>query len=105
MYTQIWNKYIPVIRILLKRTAQQGDQLLDLNRMDFERAGSARKSGYKFSIEFVNGKVANVISNLPLAPDLAQSLLDDNVIRDILQNKDYTISLNTKFQLSIKVKV
>lgn len=101
MYTQIWNKYIPVIRILLKRTPQ-GDQVLTLNRIDFERAGSARKAGYKFSIEFSKGKVSNVISNVLLAPELAQAMLDDNVIKDLLLNNDYIVSLNTKFQLTLK---
>jgi hypothetical protein len=101
MYTQIWNKYIPVIRILLKRTAQ-GDQVLSLNRIDFERAGSARKAGYKFSIEFSKGKVSNVISNIPLAPELAQAMLEDAVIKDLLLANDFIVSLNTKFQLTMK---
>jgi hypothetical protein len=101
MYTQIWGKYVPVIRILLKRT-QQGDQVLDLNRIDFERAGSARKAGYKFSIEFNNGKVSNVISGIPLAADLATAMQDDPAIKALLQANNYTVSLNTKFQLTLK---
>jgi hypothetical protein len=102
MQTQIWNKYLPVIKILLKRAAQ-GDQVLDLNRIDFERAGSGRKAGYKFTIEFINGKVGNVISNIPLAPELAAAMLEDANIKAILQAGDYTVSLNTKFQLLLKL--
>jgi hypothetical protein len=101
MYTQIWTKYLPVIRILLKRTTQ-GDQVLDLNRIDFERAGTARKAGYKFAIEFRRGKVANVISNILLAPELAQVMQEDAVIKSLLQSNDYIVSLNTKFQLTLK---
>ncbi|NCI48246.1 hypothetical protein [Sediminibacterium soli] len=85
----------------MKRTAQ-GDQVLDLNRIDFERAGSARKAGYKFSIEFTNGKVANVISNLPMAPELAVAMQDDPVIRDLISSNNYVVSLNTRYQLSLK---
>ena len=62
MYAQIWTKYLPIIRILLKRT-KQDNQVLDLNRIDFERMGTGRKAGYKFTIEFKNGKVANLISS------------------------------------------
>jgi hypothetical protein len=102
MHTQIWNKYLPVIKILLKRAAQ-GDQVLDLNRIDFERAGSGRKAGYKFTIEFINGKVGNVISNVPLAPELAVAMLEDPNIKAVLQAGDYTVSLNTKFQLILKL--
>ena len=101
MYTQIWNKYLPVIKILLKRSVQ-GVQTLDLNRIDFERAGSGRKAGYKFSIEFVRGKVANVISGSQLASELATAMLEDANIRLLLQSHNYIVSLNTKFQLTLK---
>ena len=78
MYTHIWNKYLPVIRILLKKSAT-GNQTLDLNRIDFERDGSARKAGYKFNIEFEDGKVANVISGSDLASHLSIVMLEDAI--------------------------
>ena len=101
MYTSIWRKYMPIIKILLKRSAN-GDQTLDLNRVDFERAGSGRKAGYKFSIELNNGKVRNIISGSPLALNLASVILEDETNMDILRNNHYLISLNTKFQLITK---
>ncbi len=101
MYTAIWNKYLPIIRILLKRSLAN-DQTLDLNRIDFERAGIGRKAGYKFTIEFRKGRVSNIISNLPLAGELATILQADDVIKNILLSNDYDFSLNTKFQLGIK---
>lgn len=101
MYTQVWTKYTPIIRILLKKSASS-EQTLDLNRIDFERAGSGRKAGYKFTIEFRKGRVSNLISSSPLATTLASILTQDAVIKDLLQKNDYDISLNTKFQLHIK---
>lgn len=101
MYTQIWSKYLPIIKILLKRAAN-GDQTLDLNRIDFERAGSGRKAGYKFTIEFTKGRVANIISGSALASDLAFVMLEDVNIKTILLDKHFLVSLNTKFQLSLK---
>ncbi len=101
MYTHIWLKYLPIIKILMKRSAS-GSQHLDLNRIDFERAGTGRKSGYKFTIELTNGRVANVISNSPLAPDLATVILQDDAIKTLLATNNYHVSLNTKFQLTIK---
>ena len=101
MYTQIWSKYLPIIKILLKRTVN-GDQVLDLNRIDFERAGSGRKAGYKFSIEFTKGRVANIISGSALASDLASVMLEDANIKVLLLANHYVVSLNTKFQLSLK---
>jgi len=101
MYTQLWSKYLPIIKILLKRTAN-GDQVLDLNRIDFERAGSGRKAGYKFNIEFNKGRVANIISGSALASDLAFVMLEDVNVKTILLENHFTVSLNTKFQLSLK---
>jgi hypothetical protein len=101
MYTQVWTKYLPIIRILMKRSLT-GEQSLDMNRIDFERAGSGRKAGYKFTIEFRKGRVSNLISSSPLASNLSTVLLQDPVVKDLFQKNDYDISLNTKFQLHIK---
>ena len=78
------------------------EQVLDLNRIDFERAGTGRKAGYKFKIEFTDGKVSNVISGSTLAMHLAQVILEDDAAQQILNEHNFEISLNTKFQLTIK---
>ncbi len=101
MYTNVWNKYLPIIRILLKKSAN-ADQNLDLNLSDFERAGIARKSGYKFNIVFSKGRVDNVIIASPLASNLASVLLSDPVIKELFMNNDYHVNMNTKFQLTMK---
>ncbi|MDQ6843698.1 MAG: hypothetical protein M3Z92_04990 [Bacteroidota bacterium] len=101
MYNHIWKKYLPIIKILMKKSASE-DQVLDLNRVDFERAGTGRKAGYKFTIEFTDGKVGNVISGSTLAMHLASVVLEDDGAKQILQENNYEVSLNTKFQLSIK---
>jgi hypothetical protein len=100
MYTQIWNKYLPVIKILLKK-AKVSNQTLNLNRMDFEKVGILRKAGYKFNIELSKGRLNNVISSVPFARDLAEVLLGDAVVKELLKDSDYQISMNTKYQLSI----
>lgn len=101
MYNHIWKKYLPIIRILMKKSISE-DQVLDLNRIDFERAGTGRKAGYKFKIEFTDGKVGNVISGSTLAMHLAQVILEDEDAKQILAEHDFEVSLNTKFQLTIK---
>src|SRR2546428_6606625 len=98
MYNQVWKKYLPIINIQLKRSASE-ERITDLNRMDFERAGIGRKTGYKFTIQLTNGRVSNVISGSPLAMNLAAILLDDENTKKILKDHTYEISMNTKFQL------
>jgi hypothetical protein len=101
MYNHIWKKYLPIIKILMKKSGTE-NQVLDLNRVDFERAGTGRKAGYKFTIEFTDGKVSNVISGSALAMHLAAVIMDDDSARQILKENNYEVSLNTKFQLAIK---
>lgn len=101
MYNHVWKKYLPFINIQLKRSSN-GDQVMDLNQIDFERAGSGRKGGYKFTIEFKEGRVSNMISNSPLAANLAAVMLESDATKQILRNGHYIISLNTKFQLITK---
>jgi hypothetical protein len=102
MYIQTWNKYLPIIKILLKRSVT-GEQSLSLNIPDFEKAGAGRKTGYKFNIQFSKGRVDNVISASPIAKDLATVLLQDKAVKELFIQNDYHVSMNTKFQLGIKL--
>jgi hypothetical protein len=101
MVSNIWSKYLPVIKILLKRS-KQGEQKLAINQTDFQRAGLARKTGNKFSIIFKNGKVENVVITSPVAAELAASLLHDETTKALLQQHDYRIAMDTKYQLHIE---
>ena len=91
MYTNVWAKYLPVIRIVLKRSLV-AEQILSLNAPDFERAGLSRKSGYKFLLKFREGRIDNVIVDLPLASSLASTLLHDKVVKDLFSNTNFTLA-------------
>ncbi len=101
MSTTVWNKYLPVIRIVLKKSLA-GDQQLALNAPDFERAGYKRKQGYKFLVELKDGRLRNVLVDTPIASSLASTLLDDKTINELTTGNEFHISMNTKYQLTIK---
>ena len=101
MFTNVWVKYLPVLRIVLKRSLA-AEQQFALNAPDFERAGHKRKSGYKFLIKLKDGRLSNVIVDAPVASSLATTLLEDKVIREMIDEKEFHISMNTKYQLTIK---
>ncbi|HEX8315294.1 MAG TPA: hypothetical protein VF609_09885 [Flavisolibacter sp.] len=101
MFTNVWVKYLPVLRIVLKRSLA-AEQQFALNAPDFERAGHKRKSGYKFLIKLKDGRLSNVIVDAPVASSLASTLLDDKVIREMINVNEFHISMNTKYQLTIK---
>jgi hypothetical protein len=100
MYTQVWMKFLPVIRIMLKR-AVASPQLLKLNRTDFDKAGGGKKVGFRFSIELTNAKVQNKVTSL-IAKDLITILQQDAAAAAILSGKDYELDLNPKCELSIR---
>jgi hypothetical protein len=78
------------------------EQVLALNVPDFERAGIKRKSGYKFSFGLKEGKLKNVIIDLPLASSLAAVLLEDTVINELIQTNEFYIALSPKYELTIR---
>ena len=101
MYTNVWSKYLPIIRIVMKRSLA-AEQMLALNAPDFERAGMKRKSGYKFSFNLKEGKLKNVIIDLPLASSLASVLLEDKAIGELIRTNEIHISLSPKYELTIR---
>jgi len=101
MYRNVWSKYLPIIRIVMKR-ALVAEQILTLNAPDFERAGVKRKSGYKFSFNLKGGKLQNVIVELPLASSLAAVLLEDEAVCEFTRTNEFYFALNTKYQLTIR---
>lgn len=101
MYINVWSKYLPIIRIVMKRSLV-AEQVLALNAPDFERAGMRRKSGYKFSFGLKEGKLKNVIIDLPLASNLATVLLEDKVVNELIQTNEFYISLSPKYELTIR---
>jgi hypothetical protein len=103
MYTQVWSKYLPIIKILLKKAAA-ADQELTLNRIDFEKLGIARKAGYKFTILFENGKASNTIGSSQLARDLVTVLTENNDVKYLLKFNTYELTLTPKFLLQITNK-
>ena len=101
MYTYTWKKYLPVIRLLLKKTASSGDQSISLNRTDFEKTTKLRKPSCTFSVEIVKGKLRPL--NPPVAArDLLEILLQDSVTEELLRRQHFGLTFSSDFQLSIK---
>lgn len=101
MITNAWIKYLPVLRIVLKRSLT-AEQQFALNAPDFGRAGFTRKSGYKFLLKIKDGRLSNVIIDTPIASMLATTLLDDKAVCGLLSTNEFHISLNPKYELTVK---
>jgi hypothetical protein len=100
-YLTTWKRYMPVIRLHLKKSLNE-DQQFKLNITDFESAGDRGKSGYTFNITMENGKVINNISGSAVARDLYEAIKTDEAVKALLQDKSVKISVGKSFMLSIK---
>jgi len=101
MYTNIWAKYLPVLRIVIKRSLN-AEQKFALNASDFVKAGYNRKSGYKFLIKIKDGRLNNVLVDMPVASSLVSTLLSDEAIKETIKEEEFHISMNSKYELTIK---
>jgi hypothetical protein len=102
MFTQTWKKYLPVIAILIKRSAS-GDQTMRLNNTDFERAAGGRKIKFSFSHLQVNkGRINTQIKQAAVAKELASVLQEDEAIKKLLVDQWLEFALSNDFTLTIK---
>lgn len=103
MFSQAWNKYLPIIKILMKRSATGGTQTLDMNKTDFERAAGGRKAKFTFNVTLHKGRIQNATSPPPpVVKELATILQEDQMTRVLVRQYDYDFSMNAAFQLTIK---
>jgi len=100
-FFQTWIKYIPIIRILLKRSARE-DQKLEMNSIDFTRATGGRKVKFDFSFSLLNGKLENLELPTPLGRGLLDALQDDKVCKELVKTSHIQFSMNKNFELTIK---
>jgi len=102
MFIQTWKKYLPVIILLMKRS-DKGEQILNMNATDFQRAAGGKKMKLTFSdLKLKNGRSNLDIKQAALATDLTSLLLQDNKSRLMMQSQVYEFSMNSEFQLLIK---
>ena len=100
-YITTWKKYLPVIRLHLKKSLNE-EQQFKLNIQDFESAGDRAKSGYTFNLQMENGKVINNIGGSAVARDLFEVLKSDDGVKALLQDRSVKISVGKSFMLTIK---
>lgn len=100
MYTYTWRKYLPLIRLLLKKSAT-GTQSVALNQVDFLKYSKTRKPSLTFSIEVNEGKYS--VLKLPsIAAELLEILNEDQVTKGIIRSGHYTFTLGKNCQLVIE---
>lgn len=100
MYTRVWNKFLPAVRIILKRSVA-ADQVMQLDKLDFSKAGGGKKAGFSFVVTFRNGKVQGRPASA-IATDMITVLQADDKTMDILRGNEFEFEFTPKCELSIR---
>ena len=101
MFVPTWNKYLPVLKILLKRSVN-GDQTLTMNASDFQRAAGGRKIKFSFSIAIHKGRLQTMDNPPPIAREFFTVLQQDQIINQFIRQHDLEFTLSNSLQLVIK---
>lgn len=102
MFSQTWKKYLPVLTLLIKRSAAS-DQTVTLNQTDFDRAAGGRKIKYSFThLQLNKGRINTEVKHSPFAKEFSVLLQEDDTIQRLLTGLFLEFSLNNQFQLTIK---
>ena len=101
MFVPTWNKYLPVLKILLKRSVN-GEQTLTMNASDFQRAAGGRKIKFSFTITLHKGRLQTMDNPPPIARELVAVLQQDQIINQFIRQHDIEFSLSNSLQLLIK---
>ena len=102
MFTKTWEKYLPVIVLLMKR-ADKAEQVLDMNHTDFERAAGGKKVKFSFrEFHLQNGGIDSHEKLSVLAGDLLTLIQENEKAKWVTSGQSFEISMSTNFQLKIK---
>jgi|SRR4026207_253532 hypothetical protein len=102
MWSETWKKYLPVIAILLKRSAK-GEQILNLDEADFLRAAGGKKIKHSFTnLRLNNGRSENNMNLSPMAKEFVQSLTNHDGINKLTGNQAFEFEITSNFRLIIK---
>ena len=102
MFLQTWKKYLPVIILLMKRSGK-GEQVLDMNYTDFQRATGGKKTKLTFSsLQLTNGRTGYDVNSTQLAKDLILVLQENEQTLSMLRANQFEFSVNVNFQLTIR---
>ncbi len=84
------------------RNANKGEQVLQLQKYEFEISGNRKDSGYTFTLEIVNGLVGNNISGSAVARDLYDILKGSERAKALFKEKNFKITLGKDYSLNIR---
>jgi hypothetical protein len=104
MFLSLWTKYLPVIRIVLKKTLAE-EQILPLNKLEFQSVDNRKNANHSFNIEIINGKVQNSVGSATIGKDFFNVINNDNSINQFISDKTVWFTMGKNYQLTLKTEL
>jgi|ERR1700748_2457421 hypothetical protein len=100
-FLALWTKYLPIIRILLKKSVAE-DQQLSLGKMELQSIDNRKNVNFSFSLNISNGKVENRIGVAPIGKDLFDVLNKDPIVTSFLSDKNVSFQMTRASIMTLK---
>jgi hypothetical protein len=103
-FLALWTKYLPVIRIVLKKSLIDEQQIM-VGKMELQSVDNRKNASYVFSLEIVNGRIVNGLGGSPIGKDLFFVLNNDTSVINFMSNKRITMKMGKAFQLTMNAEL
>lgn len=104
-FAALWVKYLPAIRILLKKSMTSEDQQITLGKLELQSVDSRKNVNFSFSLEIVRGKMQNRVDVADIGRDLFDVLSNDPVARHFMSDKTILMQMARSGLLTFKATV
>lgn len=101
-YWALWTKYLPAIRILLKKAIAE-EQQMAVGKLELQSVDTRKNVNFSFIMEIHHGKIENSLKVHALGKDLFSVLNGDPVARAFLRDKNVVFELTKATMLKILV--
>jgi hypothetical protein len=100
-YWALWTKYLPAIRILLKKAVTE-EQQMAVGKLELQSIDTRKNVNFSFNMEINHGKIENSMSVHALGKDLFSVLSGDVVARTFMRDKNIVFEMTRATMLKIR---
>jgi len=100
-FLALWTKYLPAIRILLKKAVNE-EQQITLSKMELQSVDNRKNVNFSFNLEISNGKIENSIGVPTMGKDLFNVMNSDQLVRNFMIDKKIMIQLSRASLLTFR---
>jgi hypothetical protein len=102
-FLALWTKYLPVIRIVLKKSVNEEQQIM-VGKMELQSVDNRKNASYVFDLEILNGRIINSLGGSPIGKDLFFVMNNDSVLIKFMSDKHINIKMGKNSQLIFKTE-